>query len=263
LATSREMRRWGGSGGSGGSGGRVPRRGSRLRAITVFALVGLVATGCTRIDNALASVPVFAFMRNAPSFDPYEHPLPPPPGAIPFRSPNGLVLPPLEGSEAALTAFAAGPWGQNPFAADDAAVLALGQVMYERHCAVCHGVQARGDGPMVGQGKFPLMPSLVAAPATDRSDGYVYGVIRAGRGLMPAYGARMTHEERWAVVVYVNALQGAAGAVPPQPEVQRPGAEGTAPAGPIAPARPQPAAPDTPAATPAAAPAGDTVPSGL
>jgi mono/diheme cytochrome c family protein len=252
--TSEEMRRW------GRSGGWVPRPGSRLRAISTFALFALVSTGCTQIDNALASVPVFAFMRNSPSFDPYEHPLPPPPGAIPFRSPNGMVLPPLEGSEAALTAFAAGPWGRNPFAAEDAGVLALGQVMYERHCAVCHGVQARGDGPMVGQGKFPLMPSLVTAPATDRSDGYVYGVIRAGRGLMPAYGARMTHEERWAVVVYVNGLQDTAGAVPPQPEVQRPGAEGTAP---TAPATPQPAAPDTPAATPAAPSAGDTVPSGL
>ena len=33
---------------------------------------------------------------------------------------------------------------------------------------------------------------------------------------MPAYGARMTHIERWAVVNYVNTLQGSAGAAPAQ-----------------------------------------------
>jgi mono/diheme cytochrome c family protein len=187
-----------------------------------LALLSLAAgTACTRIDDALASVPIFAFMRNSPAFDPYEHPLPPAPGSVPYLSPNGPVLPPLAATDQALNAWAAGPWGQNPFAADDQAVLAQGQVMYDRHCAVCHGVAGTGDGPMFGQGRFPLMPSLIAPPATGLSDGYVYGVIRAGRGLMPGYGARMTHDERWAIVVYVNALQAAAGVAPqpaPQPE---------------------------------------------
>jgi mono/diheme cytochrome c family protein len=231
------------------------RTARRRKAVFGAALLAvLVAPGCTRIDNALANVPVFAFMRNSPSFDPYEHPLPPPPGSIPFQSPNGVVLPPLEASEQALNAFAAGPLGQNPLAADDAAALALGQAMYERHCAVCHGLQARGDGPMFGEGRFPLMPSLVAPPATDRADGYVYGVIRAGRGLMPSYGARMTHQERWAVVTYVNSLQVAAGAAPAQP-IQQPGAAGTAPD----PAAPMPQGPQ---GTPAAPPAADTLPAG-
>jgi mono/diheme cytochrome c family protein len=80
-------------------------------------------------------------MRSSPAFDPYEHPLPPPPGAIPYESPGGLVLPPLEATDQALREFAASPLGVNPLAADDAAALALGQVMYDRHCSVCHGVE--------------------------------------------------------------------------------------------------------------------------
>jgi mono/diheme cytochrome c family protein len=196
---------------------RTPRR----RTLAGIALLSMAAAaGCTRIDDALASVPVFAFMRDAPSFSPYEHPLPPPPGSIPFQSPNGPVLPPLAGSDAALNAWAVGPWGQNPLAADDAAALTLGRVMYDRHCGVCHGAQGRGDGPLVGQGKFPVMPSLLTPPATERADGYVYGIIRAGRGLMPAYGARMTHIERWAIVTYVNSLQNATGVTQPQPQPQ-------------------------------------------
>jgi mono/diheme cytochrome c family protein len=144
------------------------------RRLTIFAVIGLTAGGCTQIDNALAKVPVFAFMRESPFFDPYEH--------------------------------------RNPLAADDPAALTLGQTMYERHCAVCHGPQGGGDGPLRGPGKFPVIPSLISGPATTRVDGYLYGIIRAGRGLMPAYGARMTHTERWSIVVYVNYLQARAGA---------------------------------------------------
>jgi len=173
------------------------------------------ATGCTQIDNALAKVPVFAFLRESPFFDPYEHPLPAPPGSIAFESPNGPVLPPLQATEPALNEFAAGPHGRNPFAADDEAALELGQRMYERHCAVCHGVQGAGDGPLRGPGKFPVIPPLVSGTATGRADGYLYAIIRAGRGLMPAYGARLTHIERWSVVTYVNRLQTTAGAAPP------------------------------------------------
>lgn len=186
----------------------------RRRALAMFALAGLATGGCTQIDNALASVPIFAFMRSAPSFDPYEHPLPAPPGSVPFESPNGPTLPPLAATDAALRAFADGPWGQNPFAPGDQAVLALGQVMYDRHCAVCHGMTGAGDGPLAGPGRFPVVPPVASGAALALSDGYVYGIIRAGRGLMPAYGARMTHNERWAIVNYVNQLQVNAGAAP-------------------------------------------------
>ncbi|CAN5654808.1 cytochrome c [soil metagenome] len=199
---------------------RMPSSGSRRRALwSVVALCSVVTPACTQIDNALASVPIFAFMREAPSFDPYEHPLPAPPGSVPFASPNGQVMPPQEATEQALNAFAATALGQNPLAPDDTAALRVGQVMYERHCLVCHGPQGLGDGPIIGPDKFAFPPpSLIAAPATTRPDGYISGVIRAGRGLMPAYGPRMTHAERWAVVAYVNSLQAAAGAAPvPQP----------------------------------------------
>ena len=110
----------------------------RTRALWAgLAVISLSAPACTRIDNALASVPIFAFLREAPSFDPYEHPLPPPPGSVPFISPNGESLPPLEATEAALNAFAASPDGQNPLAANDPAALALGQVMYAPVAASC------------------------------------------------------------------------------------------------------------------------------
>lgn len=185
----------------------------RLRNVAACALL-LVPSACTQIDNALAAVPVFAFLRESPAFDPHENPRPAPPGAVPFEAMLGDVLPPMDGTEAALQAFAASPAGVNPLAADDAAALEVGRVMYERHCAVCHGPTGRGDGPVIGPGKFPLAPSLVEGPALGLSDGYTYGIIRAGRGLMPAYGSRISHLERWTIVNYMRALQGGTAAPP-------------------------------------------------
>ena len=193
--------------------GETHRSGVFTRATwAALAVVTLLAPGCTRIDNALAAVPIFAFMREAPSFDPYEHPLPPPPGSVPYISGNGEVLAPMEASEAAFAAFEASPQGRNPLAADDAAALELGGIMYARHCSVCHGAEGAGDGPVARVYGAGFVPPLTSGTAVGRSDAYVYAVVRAGRGRMPSYGARMTHIERWAVVNYVNALQGAAGA---------------------------------------------------
>jgi mono/diheme cytochrome c family protein len=156
--------------------------------VLLAAALALGTAGCTRIDNALASVPFLAFMRNSPAFDPYEAPRPAPPGAVPYSSPAGEVLPPMEGTEAALTAFAAGPYGRNPLAPGDSIALALGQVMFLRHCSPCHGETGQGNGPAVGPTKFPFAPNIAAPPTTDRPDGYITRSSARG-GLMPSYGA--------------------------------------------------------------------------
>ncbi|MCI0432460.1 MAG: cytochrome c [Gemmatimonadetes bacterium] len=190
----------------------------RARRLHAGLAIVIAVTGCTRLENLAATVPFFAFMREAPFFDPYEAPRPAPANAVPFESPAGEVLPPIEASDAGLNAFAAGPFGQNPFAGEDLSV--LGQQMYDRHCMVCHGAQGRGDGPIVqrdpAEAKYPpLAPDLTTPVTVARPDGYLYGMIRVARsGIMPPYGPRTTHRERWAIVTYVRQLQAAAGAQP-------------------------------------------------
>jgi mono/diheme cytochrome c family protein len=202
--------------------------------LALLASAAIALGGCTQLDNAIASVPYLAMMRNAPAFDPYEAPLPPPPGSVPYEGPAGAAMPPLAAVEDSLIAFAASPRGQNIYKHDDAAALAFGQKMYERNCLVCHGADAKGTGPIVGPDKFPMAPSLVAST---RSEGYMYAVIRAGRGLMPSYGARVNHTERWAIVTYVAHLRaqagGAATATAPATTTAKPSAATapTAPAG--------------------------------
>jgi mono/diheme cytochrome c family protein len=46
------------------------------------------------------------------------------------------------------------------------------------------------------------------------SDPYIYAMIRVGRGVMPEYGSRITHFDRWHVVNYVRRLQTQAGNIP-------------------------------------------------
>ena len=245
-------------------------RGSeRALRTAIIAIVALGTTACTQIDNALASVPVFSFLREAPFMDPYEMPRQPAPGSIPFWSPAGRVLPPIEASEAGLNAFAATEYGRNPYAtmAGDTAWLGYGRTMYERHCSVCHGPAGAADGPIIAPEKFPpVVPSLLQGAALGRSEGYLYGIIRVGRGLMPAYGARTSDQDRWAIVNYVQQLQRAAGGTPAAP----PATTDTTAAQTAAPATTDtsaaqtaaPATTDTPAApaptdTAAASPAGE------
>jgi mono/diheme cytochrome c family protein len=94
----------------------------------------------------------------------------------------------------------------NPIA-PDARSLANGRKYYTINCAVCHGYEGKGDGPVVAKG-FPGIPLVGAAsPAPGRTDGYIWGMIRNGRGLMPTYN-RIEEFDRWDIVNYVRGLQG-------------------------------------------------------
>lgn len=195
----------------------VTRRTRRLAGRLALVFVGTMSfAGCTKIENVLASIPIFGFLRESPAFDPYEAPRPAPPGAVPYESPAGEgALMPRSNSEVELIAFGA-PL-RNIYQPGDSAAMRLGDVMFERHCAVCHGPAGKGDGPIIGPGKFPFAPDVTLPVSVNRTDGYLYGIIAAGRGLMPAYGPRMNHSERWATVLYLRSLQGQQAGAPATP----------------------------------------------
>ena len=188
------------------------RRIHRAVAAAVLAATALGLGGCTRIEDAMAAVPFLNFMREAPSFDPYEAPRPAPANSVPLASPAGTWEPTIATpvTEAALQEFAASV--TNPMGRDEA-VLARGEHVFLTYCSVCHGAQGEGNGPVVGAGKFPMGPDLRIPNTVARSDGYIYAVVKAGRGLMPSY-RRIPPADRWAVVNYVRQLQGQAGAAP-------------------------------------------------
>jgi mono/diheme cytochrome c family protein len=86
------------------------------------------------------------------------------------------------------------------------AVFDLGRKAFMERCAVCHGALADGHGSLTPA--FGGKPANLQADAFRAfPDGKIYWVIVNGKNAMPAQGADLTEEERWAVVHYLRALQ--------------------------------------------------------
>ncbi len=97
-----------------------------------------------------------------------------------------------------------GALAQNPTPVTEAS-LANGHKYYEINCAVCHGEKGDGMGAATRYGIPPF--NLLLDMTKNRTDGYIFGMMRNGRGLMPSYN-RIEEADRWDVVNYLRALQG-------------------------------------------------------
>lgn len=204
---------------SGSRSGPIRRRAPALLALSALAVT---SSACTPMDDAIQAV-FGRSMRSQSSFDPYENTLQPPPNAVSFSSGNhpagpGQVnigqpeghdqyIPPLT---PAIMAQGGGEANNlvNPVPAT-AESLERGKVVYDRMCAICHGpAGVPQQAPILEK-----LPAMVAFPlasggATMRSDGYIYGIIKVGRGIMPQYGHQVAHFDRWHVVNYIRQVQG-------------------------------------------------------
>lgn len=83
--------------------------------------------------------------------------------------------------------------------------LKLGKEKYNTFCSPCHGWRGEGDSHLNGQ--FPNPPSIHTDKVRNWSDGRIYHVIVEGQNIMPSYSKQLTEEERWAIVLYIRALQ--------------------------------------------------------
>ena len=186
-------------------------------ALGTVALL-LVSAGCTPMDDVLQSL-FGRSMRRQSSFGAYEHPLAPPEGAVPFASGNFPPGPGAVNIGQAEVADIPAPATQqqlfqqlpevteiaNPVPATPAS-LGRGEVMFNRSCSPCHGTTGDGGGPVTRSG-IPAF-SLLTPQAASFTDGYIYTLIRIGRGIMPAYGHQISHFDRWHIVNYLRQLQG-------------------------------------------------------
>jgi mono/diheme cytochrome c family protein len=181
-----------------------------MRRRLLGATLLLLATGCDywyndvpSPDDALHLVPWFDAMIKQQSVHPYQR------SDIPRNSVPGTV--PVTGGEGDWSAeWAVGNTTTadklvNPLAGKPAS--AKGDSVYHTFCSVCHGNAGAADGP-VGP-RVAALP-LITPRAMAWSDGYLYSIIRYGRGVMPRYGDKIHGQTRWEVVNYVRQLQMAA-----------------------------------------------------
>lgn len=80
-------------------------------------------------------------------------------------------------------------------------VLAAGAQAYRVHCAVCHGTEGRGDGPLIARGFTQPAPFAAALPPARTVQ-----VIEEGYGAMRSQAASVLFEERWAIAYHVERL---------------------------------------------------------
>jgi len=201
----------------------------RVRSLGVAALA-LLAGACDWYynevpspDDLMHAIPWFDHMVYSRYVNPYAR------GDIPRYTVEGTV--PVGGGEQDWAAEWAGAKTatadalRNPLGSGDSAapsgidvaripgeLTARGDTLYQNFCATCHGVAGKGDGPV---GRRLGAPPIISDRAKAYSDGYLYSIIRYGRGLMPRYGDKVYDpHDRWAIVNHVRLLQQAAPATP-------------------------------------------------
>lgn len=131
---------------------------------------------------------------------------PPVPGAVARGS---LIT----DSGIALGTTADGGWVDAIPVAINVAMLQRGRERFDIFCSPCHGLAGYGDGMVsrradqLQEGTWTPPSSLHTELIRSRQAGHLFNTISNGIRNMPAYGAQIPVEDRWAIVAYVRALQ--------------------------------------------------------
>jgi mono/diheme cytochrome c family protein len=189
-----------------------------LLRVAAFAYVGAMVSGCSW----------FTDFKRQPSWHPWQSEA----DTIPARgNPQNSV--PVFGSAAPGFIYSR---AQLPATIDsmaniknpippDARSLENGHKYFAINCAPCHGYTAAGNGVATKYGMIGL--PLTSDRAKAFTDGYIFGMIRNGRGSMPTYN-RIEEPDRWDIVNYIRALQGKfPGVTVPTGPIGKPGETGT------------------------------------
>ena len=84
--------------------------------------------------------------------------------------------------------------------------MARGHDRYTIYCQPCHGAVGDGNGitKQYGMGATPTYHDL---RLRDMAEGEIFNTITNGKGNMQSYADKLLPEDRWAVILYVRALQ--------------------------------------------------------
>jgi mono/diheme cytochrome c family protein len=181
-------------------------------ALSILALLGSLSA-CKGNTSELPPVHVFIDMDHQQRFDPQER--------NDFFADHRAARPPVEGTVAQgflkdddLFYRGRGLDGRLSDELPDQvelgpALLKRGEQRYDIYCAPCHDQAGRGAGMATRRGGgFKVQP---ASFHQDRLRpmplGYFFDVISNGKGTMLPYNAQIPEADRWAIAVWVRALQ--------------------------------------------------------
>ncbi|HWK02246.1 MAG TPA: cytochrome c [Puia sp.] len=111
------------------------------------------------------------------------------------------------------TDYAASKQVKNPLGALDTATLVEAERLYLVNCGICHGPKLDGNGPLYkgGDGPFPAKPATLVGDAKYEAmpEGQMFYSVTYGKNKMGSYASQLNTHQRWMVIAYIKARQGA------------------------------------------------------
>lgn len=104
----------------------------------------------------------------------------------------------------------------NPMDSSDPRALALGERVYQRECASCHGAQLEGQPDWqtrLPNGRLPAPPHDPSGHTWHHPAEQLFGIVKNGvqayapagyESDMPAYAGRLADAEIWAVLAFIK-----------------------------------------------------------
>lgn len=130
-------------------------------------------------------------------------------------APGTIAQGALDADEHLYAGKVAGQWATRFPVPPTAAIMERGKARYAIFCAPCHGLVGEGGASGITSARavkrrepnWVLPLSLHTPTVREQPVGQLFHTITHGVRTMPAHGAQIPAEDRWAIVLYVRALQ--------------------------------------------------------
>ncbi len=83
-----------------------------------------------------------------------------------------------------------------------------GKRLFNIYCAICHGPNLDGQGPLFASGKFASMPAnFKDGKYLHMPVGQMYAAVKFGKNMMGSYASQLDQKQRWMVLAYIKKTQ--------------------------------------------------------
>jgi len=80
--------------------------------------------------------------------------------------------------------------------------------LFNIYCAICHGPNLDGNGPLYSSGKFAAMPAnFKDGKYLHMPVGQMYAAVKYGKNMMGSYASQLDIKQRWMVIAYIKKMQ--------------------------------------------------------
>jgi len=80
--------------------------------------------------------------------------------------------------------------------------------LFNIYCAICHGPNLDGNGPLYSSGKFAAMPANFKDPKyLHMPVGQMFAAAKYGKNAMGSYASQLDIKQRWMVIAYIKQIQ--------------------------------------------------------